>query len=82
MLLDDILDSYDESKFKIADGFDEAVIGLDEKQNRLIYSVKKCVEILMERDGMTYEVAREFLDFNTIDAYVGELTPIWCEDDF
>jgi hypothetical protein len=82
MLLDDIKDSYDESEFKIADGFDEAVIGIDEKEDRLIYSVQKCVEILMERDGMTYEVAREFLDFNTIDAYVGEHTPIWCEDDF
>jgi hypothetical protein len=36
------------------------------------------VEILME-DDMTEEDAIEYLDYNVIGAYVGELTPIYIK---
>ena len=49
-----------------ADGFDKAIIGqtydMVVSEERLIYSVEKCVEILVERDGMTSEEAIEYLD--------------------
>jgi|TARA_A100000172_G_C3001641_1_gene96486 hypothetical protein len=66
-----------------ADGFDEAIIGFTydmvAQEERLIYSVEKCIEILMQ-DDMDYLEAREYLDFNTIGAYVGKQTPIFLED--
>lgn len=80
IMLDKILEKYDGETFLKADGFDEAIIGVDEKQMRLIYSVEKCIEILM-RD-MSEEDAFEYFDFNVAGAYVGEKTPIWSEDTF
>jgi hypothetical protein len=66
--------------FLKADGFDEAVIGFEEQSGRLIYSVTKCLEILVEVEGMSFEDAIEHFDFNVSGAYVGEQTPIWCVD--
>ncbi len=62
-----------------ADGFDEAILGMDSISGRVIYSVNKMIKILMKNDNMTYEDAREYLDFNTIGAHVGEMTPIYME---
>ena len=80
-MLDLILDNYPEESFLKADGFDEAIIGIEEPSLRLIYSVKKTIEILIE-EGMTEEDAQEHFSYNVSGAYVGELTPIWCEDRF
>jgi hypothetical protein len=60
-----------------ADGFDDAIIGIDVKDFRMVYSQEKCLSILMERDGMTYEEASEYFEFNTLGAYVGKMTPIY-----
>jgi hypothetical protein len=78
-MIDEILQAYDIDTLK-ADGFDEAIIGVDLETNRLIYSVKKCLEILSEQ--MAQDEALEYFDYNTRCAYVGDLTPIWCEDNF
>lgn len=76
-----LADLYPEENLLIADGFDEAILGVDESSMRVIYSVKKCIKILMEEltgpDGI-----REYFDFNVRGAYVGEKTPIWCDDEF
>jgi hypothetical protein len=80
-MINKIIETYDDVSFMKADGFDEAIIGVDEKDMRLIYSVSKCIDIL-KKDGMNYEEAREFFDFNVSGSYVGEKTPIWCYDDF
>lgn len=63
-----------------ADGFDEAILGTDWRTGNIIYSIKKCIKILMKRDRMTFEEALEFLEFNTLCAYVGEGTPIFLDD--
>jgi len=65
----------------IADGFDDAVIGIEEISMRLIYSITKCLEIL-ESQGMSDEDALEYFYFNVQGSYVGENTPIFCFDDF
>ena len=80
-MLDDIIAQYSEVEFLIADGFDEAVIGLDVNSMRLIYSIGRCTEILVD-EGMSYEDATDYLWYNPITSYVGELTPIWCDDKF
>lgn len=80
-VLQNIFDFYPDDEFLIADGFNDAVIGIDSGLDRLVYSSEKCVEILMERDGMSFDEAVEFFEYNVAGAYVGELTPIfvYCE---
>lgn len=63
-----------------ADGFDKAILGADSISGRIIYSVKKCYEVLIERDGMSSEEAEEFFAFNVLGSYMGNETPIWCFD--
>lgn len=63
-----------------ADGFDDAVIGYDAQDMRLIYSVTACIKILMEQ-GMDRETAVEHFEFNVSGSFMGEKTPIWCEDE-
>lgn len=61
----------------MADGFDDAVIGMCMKTMVLIYDHEKIITILMVRDGMTREEAYEFFDYNILGAYVGDKTPIY-----
>jgi hypothetical protein len=77
-LLEQIINDNPEIEFLIADGFDDAVIGYDVNTYRLIYSVQKCMDILTQQ-GMLEIDAIEHLHYNTIGAYVGENTPIWCD---
>jgi len=62
-----------------ADGLDDAIIGYGQqfpKEPLLIYDYDKCVEIFMAQ-GMSYEEAIEWMEFNVVGAYVGEGTPIF-----
>lgn len=79
-MLGKILERYDDVVFLKADGFDNAIIGVDEQSMRLIYSVKKCIDILCV--DMPEEEAIEYFYYNVNSAYVGEKTPIWCFDIF
>lgn len=80
LILEQIIDQYSDESFLKADGFDEAIIGLEESSMRLIYSVSKCIAILL--NDMSIEDALEYFDYNVRGAYVGDKTPIWCEDNF
>ena len=63
-----------------ADGFDDAIMGIGERcgQPTLVaYDRTKCIQILIDRDGMDYEEAVEFFEFNTVGAWLGENTPIF-----
>ena len=67
----------------LADGFDDAIIGqtydVAVQEDRLVYSLLKCIEILV-KDGMTDEEAFEYLEFNTLCAYIGQDQPIFVDD--
>ena len=77
-MIDSIIESYYEEEFLIADGFDNAIIGVEESSMRLIYSVSKCLEIL---EGNMSEIdSLEYFTYNVSGSYVGEKTPIWCVD--
>lgn len=78
-MLQKILELYPDYEFLIADGFDDAIIGIDEKDMRIIYSYNKCIDILSK--NMDKESAEEYFYFNVQDAHVGENTPIYCMDD-
>jgi hypothetical protein len=77
-VLEIIIEQYGEETFLKVDGFDQAVLGVEENTMRLIYSVKKCIEILTE--DMSEEDALEYFSYNVLGSYVGEKTPIWCQD--
>lgn len=51
-----ILDKIPNQEFLFADGFDDAIIGICEKTDVIIYSTKKVLKILMD-EGMEYHDA-------------------------
>jgi hypothetical protein len=64
----------------LADGLEKAFVGYTVNHHHphvAVYDVQKCIDILVERDGMTHEGAEEFLEFNTLGAYVGPNGPIY-----
>tara|TARA_B110000503_G_C6810209_1_gene274706 strand:+ start:76 stop:363 length:288 start_codon:yes stop_codon:yes gene_type:complete len=77
-LLNEIVDSFTDQSIMKADGFDEAVIGIESSTMRLVYSESKCIEIL--RREMTLEDALEHFDYNIRRSSIGEQTPIWVND--
>jgi hypothetical protein len=61
-----------------ADGFDDAIIGLEFNNYRVVYSKQKMIEIL---DGeMDFEDIIEHLEFNVWGAYMGCKTPMYIND--
>lgn len=77
-MLDTIIEAFPEDSFLKIDGHDNAVIGIDLKSMRLIYSVSVIIGNL--KKDMTDLDAEEFYEYNIAGAYMGELTPILCED--
>jgi hypothetical protein len=64
------------------DGFEDAIVGVGTvfAHPVVIYSWKKCIEIL-EKGGLSYEDAVEYMEFNVTGAYLGESTPVVLRDD-
>tara|TARA_Y100000004_G_scaffold82558_1_gene92588 strand:+ start:444 stop:722 length:279 start_codon:yes stop_codon:yes gene_type:complete len=72
-----------EEKVLFADGFEDAFLGVAEAYGsapKAAYSISKCLEVLMERDGMSLQDANEFFQTNVAGAYVGEYTPLFIQD--
>jgi len=78
---DQILEDYgeDAETMLFADGFDDAIVGVGNVFGGklcAIYDTDLIVKQCM-KDGMEYDEALEFFDFNIAGAYVGEQTPIF-----
>jgi hypothetical protein len=72
----------EEEDFLFADGFDDAILGIGRRATQpevVAYDYEKCVLILMDRDEMTEEEAREYMEFNVVGGFVGDRTPIFIE---
>ena len=78
----DIIDLYsdDEPDILFADGYDGAIEGVvwDGERTRVVYRMESVLEILMDQ-GMTYDEASEYFDFNVARAHVGVYTPLYLE---
>ena len=64
----------------LADGLEDALVGIARRCGQpslAVYDMRKCVDVLVKRDGMTDEEADEFLMFNSVGAWAGEHTPLW-----
>lgn len=69
-----------ESEVLLADGFDEAFLGLGQRFNATfaVYDLDRCIEILVD-DGASHEQAWEHFEFNVVGAWVGEATPAFIK---
>lgn len=72
--LDQILELYPDDTFIIADGFDDAIIGVDDNNLKIVYDIDEVINILI-REGMSVDEAIEYYEYNIAGAYVGENTP-------
>ena len=64
----------------ILDGLNDAIIGITEEFGngpRILYSKNKILNILCERDGMTWSESEEFYDYNILGLHAGEQNPIF-----
>ena len=69
---------FDESVI-LADGFELAFLGCGYSfsGSYAIYHMGTCIEILEQRDGMSYDEAEEYIEFNVIGAFVGDRMPVF-----
>ena len=63
-ILEGILEMFPDEQFLKMDGYDDAVIGFDQQEMKLIYSVNKCIEVLVEQ-GMELDDAIDHFEYNT-----------------
>ena len=64
----------------LADGLEAAFVGVASHYGKApvaVYDAEKCMEIFMDRDGMDYEGAQEWFDYNVMRAHGGEHTPLY-----
>ena len=70
-------------KILLADGFDEAFLGIGENSQGnpvAVYSIEKCLDILekqFEDEEDPIGDAIDFFEFNVKGSYVGEFTPMF-----
>lgn len=68
------------SKALLADGFDEAILGMCIQFGQepvVAYNYNKCIEILKNRDDMSNDEAIEYMEYNVIGAYMGVNSPVF-----
>ena len=78
MTIREVLAELDE-EILLADGFDEALIGYAQRCGQpvlAVYDREKCIAVLM-KDGISYEEADEYFEYNVVGAWVGERTPLF-----
>jgi NH3-dependent NAD+ synthetase len=66
----------------LANGYNSAIIGVAGgfDSGRVVYSVKKMVEVCMKELSVDADEAIEWLEYNTFGAFTGEYTPIYVDD--
>jgi hypothetical protein len=74
-------DIVEENEMIKIDGFDHCIVGIAERCGEsplLVYDREKIVESLIVQ-GLTFEEAQEYVDFNISGAWMGEGTPLIME---
>jgi len=67
----------EEEECLTADGFDDALVGCTYGANVVaVYDINKMIEVLIQ-EGLEYDDAVEFLDYNVVGAHLGEKTPMY-----
>lgn len=66
----------------LADGLEDAYIGYTVNQHHkhvAVYDVDLCASVIARKDGMGFDSAWEYLEFNTLSAFVGDDGPIFVK---
>jgi hypothetical protein len=77
-ILDDVYDG-----MIVLDGFNDCILGRVEQagsDTKILYSIKAILSKLMERDGMSYEEAYEFYEYNILGLHGHEPFPAFLID--
>jgi len=85
MTKEEIIDSIieiegEDNEILLADGFEDAYMGIARqftKNPLALYDRNKCIDILVNRDGMSDEEAEEYFQYNVEGSWVGENTPMF-----
>lgn len=85
----DFIDTYGDDEHKdnilLADGLDEAFLGLAHRDGEhgkqvAVYGIYSCIYTLQWSNKWTWEEAEEYFHHNTRWTYVGEYTPMFIEE--
>ena len=75
-----VRDNDEEAMF--ADGLDDAIIAISRDsltgKYRVVYDVARIVQVLVNDQGMDEDKAYAHMERKIINAYVGDMTPIWA----
>lgn len=64
------------------DRYDAAIIGVRDSSDGnsvVAYDIHKILDILMKNDGMYYDEAMEYFDFNILGAHMGDRNPVYID---
>lgn len=81
MTLRERLLEYGLDEILMADGFDEAFLGVARRAGQTplaVYDVDKCLDVLVAQ-GLSPEEAIEHFEFNVVGAWVGPGTPLFLD---
>ena len=69
---------FDESVI-LADGFELAFLGCGYSYagSYAIYHMGNSIDILIQRDGMSFDEAEEYIEYNVLGAFVGDRMPVF-----
>tara|TARA_B110000503_G_C6856197_1_gene292926 strand:+ start:299 stop:598 length:300 start_codon:yes stop_codon:yes gene_type:complete len=77
--LQNIISYETDEEMLLMDGFEDAFIGFSRRCGQptlATYSFLKMLQVLVDRDDMSFEEAEEYIMFNCEGAWMGALTPI------
>lgn len=67
-LREHLAEHYPDAKFFESPSYDNAVLGFEPNTGRVIYERSACIDHLQKREGMTWEEAEDFFEYNTMRA--------------
>ena len=76
---DELCDRYPDEELLFADDWDDCIIGVTDDFGtiRVVYDYNKMIEVFVRDNECVYEDAIEYLEYNTLGAYVGKKTPLY-----
>ena len=82
-----IKNNYPDQHIYILQNLDDAIIGYHVESNRVIYSIKKIIELIYlqeicDDDTFTMEQAFDYFAYNIESNGCGEYSPLLCNDNF
>lgn len=76
---DQIAEDYPDLLVLDPEYFDDAIVGLVQRigMDVICYDKEKVLELLCVKEGMSYEDAVEYFEYNMIGSWVGDSTPVF-----